>query len=119
MTAYNSNVLPSSDSESGNSSNNNIYQGPAEKSVSNDNYSNGYGIAHPAAEKSFETFPGSEQSEQNKLKTREIARFNALQSSGAMGMSVPITNAGIVLDIVDAGYGQGGAKPNVQNGALK
>lgn len=111
------NTLPNSGSESGNGSNNNLYQGPAEKSFSGDNIANGYGIARPAAEKSFETFPGAEQSEQNKLKEREIARFNSL--APAMGMDVKISNAGIVLDIVDAGYGQGGAKPNVQNGALK
>lgn len=112
------NTLPNTSSESGNGSNNNLYQGPAEKSFSGDNIANGYGIAHPAAEKSFETFPGSEQSEQNKLKEREIARFNSL--APAMGMDVKISNAGIVLDsFTTTGYGQGGAKPNVQGGANK
>lgn len=114
------NMLPNVGSESGNQSNNNLYQGAAEKGVSNDNYPNGYGISRPAGLKAnIETFPGSEASEQMKLKDRENARFDALQSSGAMGMSVPITNAGIVLPLVDVGYGEGGSKPNVQNGALK
>lgn len=101
----------------GSGSNNNLYQTTAEKSVSNDNYPNGYGISQASQLKPFESFAGAEAIEQKALKDREIARFNAL--SPAMGLHVPITNAGIVLDIVDAGYGQGGAKPNVQNGALK
>lgn len=114
------NMLPNVGSESGNSSNNNLYQGPAEKGFSGDNIANGYGLAHPAALKSaIETFPGSEASEQSKLKMRELDRFNALQSSGAMNLTVPITNSGIVLPLVDTGYGEGGAKPSVQGGALK
>lgn len=115
------NMLPNTGTESGNQSNNNIYQGPAEKGFSGDNIANGYGLATPAALKSaIETFPGSEASEQMKLKQREAARFSALQSSGAMSMTVPITNAGIVLDgIVNVGYGEGGSKPSVQGGALK
>lgn len=103
----------------GSGSNNNMYQTTAEKGVSNDNYPNGYGISTASALKPFEAFAGAEAIEQKALKDREQARFNALQSSGAMGIDVRITNAGIVLPLVDAGYGQGGAKPNVQNGALK
>lgn len=94
--AYNSNVLPNSDSESGNDTNNNLYEGPFEKSVSNDNMSNGMGIAVPATEKVFEDFPGSGQSETNKLRMREMARFNSLKP--AMGMNITINNAGIPLD---------------------
>lgn len=113
------NMLPNTGTESGNQSNNNLYQGAAEKGFSGDNIANGYGLANPAALKpSIETFPGSEASEQYKLKMREMDRFNALKP--AMGLTVPITNSGIVLDgIVSVGYGEGGAKPNVQNGALK
>lgn len=113
------NMLPNVGSESGNQSNNNIFQGPAEKGFSGDNIANGFGLARPAGLKAnIETFPGSEASEQSKLKEREMQRFNALQP--AMGLTVPITNSGIVLNgITDTGYGEGGAKPNVQNGALK
>lgn len=113
------NMLPNVGNE-GLGSNNNLYQGPEVKGFSGDNVANGYGLATPAPLKSaIETFPGSEASEQMKLKDRESARFANLQSSGAMGMKVPITNAGLVLDgFVDAGYGEGGTKPNVQNGAL-
>lgn len=120
MNQNQTNMLPNSDSESGNQSNNNLYQGPMEKSFSGDNIANGFGIARPAGLKNaIETFPGSEASEQSKLKDREIARFNDL-SGKAFGLQVPITNAGIVLDgFTSTGYGQGGAKPNVQNGALK
>lgn len=114
------NMLPNVGTESGNDSNNNIFQGAAEKGFSGDNIANGYGIANPAALKAqIETFPGSEASEQYKLKMREMDRFNMLQSSGAMSLTTPITNAGIVLPMVEVGYGQGGAKPNVQNGATK
>lgn len=105
--------------ESGGDANNNMYQTTAEKSVSNDNYPNGYGMSRASALKPFESFAGAEAIEQKALKDREFARFSALQASGAMGMDVKISNAGLVLDIVDAGYGQGGAKPNVQNDALK
>lgn len=101
----------------GGGSNNNVYQTAAEKGVSNDNYPNGYGISQASQLKPFESFAGAEAIEQKALKDREIARFNSL--APAMGMDVKISNAGIVLDIVDAGYGQGGSKPNVQNGALK
>lgn len=114
------NMLPNVGSESGNQSNNNLFQGPEVKGFSGDNVANGYGIATPAGLKSsIETFPGSEASEQAKLKDREKARFAVLQNSGAMGMRGPVTNAGLVLEgFVDAGYGEGGTKPNVQNGAL-
>lgn len=117
MSQNQTNMLPNVGSE-GNGSNNNIYQGPAVKNFSGDNIANGFGLATPAPLKSaIETFPGSEASEQSKLKEREMQRFNALQP--AMGSTVTINNAGIVLDgIVDAGYGEGGSKPNVQNGAL-
>lgn len=119
--AYNSNVLPESGTETGSGSNDNLYQGAAEKTVSNDNYPNGMGIARPASMKpGMETFPGSEASEQSKLKMREIARFDNLQSSGAMSMTAPITSAGIVLSgFADTGYGEGGAKPDIQGGANK
>lgn len=115
------NMLPNTDSESGNGSNNNLYQGPAVQGFSGDNIANGFGLANPAALKSqIETFPGSEASEQTKLKDREMARFNALQSSGAMGMKVNITNAGIVLGgFTETGYGEGGTKPDIQGGANK
>lgn len=121
MSQDQNNMLPNVGSESGNQSNNNLFQGAAEKSFSGDNVANGYGIAHPAGLKAnIETFPGSEASEQVKLKMREIARFDNLQSSGAMSMTTPITNAGIVLTgFSDTGYGEGGAKPSVQGGALK
>lgn len=101
----------------GASSNNNLYQTTAEKTVSNDNYPNGYGLARASSLKPFESFAGSEAIEQKALKDREFARFSAL--APAMGMAVPITNAGIVLDIVDTGYGEGGAKPDIQGGANK
>jgi hypothetical protein len=103
--AYNSNVLPESDSETKRGTNNNLYQGPAEKSLSNDNVSDGMGIARPAAEKEFERFPGSLQSEQNKLKDREIGRFDELRRV-AMGRNIPITNAGIVLNEFGGEYGE-------------
>lgn len=103
----------------GSGSNNNIFQTTAEKSVSNDNFPNGYGMSRASALKPFEAFAGAEAIEQKALKDREFARFSALQSSGAMGMDVKITNAGLVLDIEDAGYGQGGAKPDIQGGANK
>lgn len=121
MSQNQTNMLPNTGSESGNQSNNNIYQGPAEKSFSGDNVSNGFGIARPAGLKAnIETFPGSEASEQVKLKQREIARFDNLQASGAMSMTAPITNAGIVLSgFADTGYGEGGAKPDIQGGANK
>lgn len=116
--AYNSNVLPNVGSESGNQSNNNLYQGKAETTVSNDNLANGMGMAHPAALKAgMETFPGSEASEQVKLKDREWDRFNDLKASGAMGMTAPITNAGIVLNSFGGAYGEGGTKPDIQGGA--
>lgn len=121
MSQNQNNMLPNVDGERGNQSNNNIYQGPAEKSFSGDNIANGFGLARPSGLKdAIETFPGSEASEQAKLKNRELERFNALQSSGAMSMTAPITNAGIVLEgMVDTGYGEGGAKPDVQGGANK
>lgn len=120
MSQDQNNTLPNVGKESGNQSNNNIYQGPAETGFSGDNIANGYGIADPAALKAqFETFPGSEASEQSKLKMREIDRFGMLSSSGALSMTTPITNSGIVLDMVNVGYGQGGSKPNIQGGAVK
>lgn len=120
MNQNQNNMLTNTDTESGNQSNNNLFQGPAEKSFSGDNIANGFGIARPAALKAnIENFPGSEASEWAKLKDREIARFDNLQSK-AFNLQVPITNAGIVLDgFTDTGYGQGGAKPAVQGGALK
>lgn len=113
-------MLPSSDSETKGGSNDNLYQGPAEKTFSPDNIPNGMGLARPAALKSaIETFPGSEASEWAKMKDREVARYNDLAGK-AFGLTVPITNAGIVLDgFTSTGYGQGGAKPDVQGGALK
>lgn len=117
--AYNDNVLPNSDSEAKGGTDNNLYVGPFEKTVSNDAMANGMGIAHPAGEKQFETFPGSGQSETNKLREREIARYNGLAASGAMGMKVPITNAGIVLDSFGGAFGEGGTKPDIQGGANK
>lgn len=113
------NMLPNVGSESGNQSNNNIYQGPMEKSFSGDNIANGFGIARPAGLKAnIETFPGSEASEQSKLKMREIARFDSLKP--AMGSTLTINNAGIVLDgFTNTGYGEGGAKPDIQGGANK
>lgn len=119
--AYNDNVLPMAGTESNGGSNNNLYQSTAEKNVSNDNFPNGYGIARPATLKpGMETFPGAEASEQYKLKIRENARFDNLQSSGAMSMTAPITSAGIVLTgFADTGYGEGGAKPDIQGGANK
>lgn len=121
MSQNQDDMLPNVGSESGNQSNNNLYQGPAEKSFSGDNVANGYGIARPAGLKTnIETFPGSEASEQSKLKMREIARFDNLSASGALGMTAPITNAGIVLTgFTDTGYGEGGAKPDIQGGANK
>lgn len=121
MPAYNANVLPEAGTESGKGSNNNLYQSTAEKTVSNDNMPNGMGIARPASLKpGMETFPGSEASEQSKLKMREIARFDNLQSSGAMSMTTPITSAGIVLTgFAETGYGEGGTKPDIQGGANK
>jgi len=110
-------VETTSEGSEGSGSNNNIFQTTAEKGVSNDNFPNGFGMSRASALKPFEAFAGAEAIEQKALKDREYARFASL--APAMGLNVPITNAGIVLDIVDAGYGQGGAKPNVQNGALK
>lgn len=94
--------------------NNNIYNAPMEKSVSNDNYPNGMGISRPAALKAFENVPGSEASEQYMMKQREIARFNSLKP--AMGNPM-ITNAGIVLDTFGGQFGEGGSKPDIQGGA--
>lgn len=120
MNQNQNNMLPNTGTESGGQSNNNLYQSTAEKTFSGDNIANGYGIADPATLKAnIENFPGSEASEQYKLKMREKERFDMLQSSGALGLTTPITNSGIVLPMVDTGYGQGGTKPNVQNGALK
>lgn len=118
MTAYNSNVLPNSGSENGAGSNDNLYQGPMEKTVSNDNFSDGFGIARPATLKAdTETFPGSEASEQAKLKMREIGRFNELQGK-AFG-NPAISNQGVVLDSFGGMFGEGGAKPDIQGGANK
>lgn len=103
-------------SESGSGSNNNVYQGPFEKSVSNDNYPNGMGIAQAASLKAFENVPGSEASEQYMLKEREMARFNSLKK--AFGNQT-INNAGIVLDTYGGAFGEGGTKPNIQGGANK
>lgn len=113
------NVLSSQDSDSGGKSNNNVFQRPFEKSVSNDNYPNGYGIGQAATEKEFETIPGVNQSEQDKLRGRERARFASLESSGALGLSQTITNKGIVLDTFGGMFGEGGTKPDVQGGANK
>lgn len=118
MAAYNDNVLPNAGSESKGGSNNNLYQGPFEKAVSNDNYPNGMGIARPATLKAnTETFPGSEASEMAKLKEREMARFSELQSK-AFG-NPTINNAGVVLDSFGGMFGEGGAKPDIQGGANK
>lgn len=81
--------------ESGGGNNNNLYQKGFEKTLSNDNYSNGMGIARPSALKPFENVPGLEQSDQFMLKNREAARFDSLKK--AFG-NPPIDNAGIVLD---------------------
>lgn len=113
------NVLGSQDSESGGMSNNNVYQRPFEKSVSNDNFPNGYGIGQPSTEKEFERIPGVNQSEQDKLRGRERARFASLEASGALGLSQVITNKGIVLDTFGGAFGEGGTKPDLQGGANK
>lgn len=103
--AYNSNVLPATSSESGNQSNNNIYQGPTEKNLSADNIADGFGIARPATLKTdMETFPGSEASEQSKLKMREMGRFDELKSKTFK--SVQITNEGISLDSFGGNFAQ-------------
>lgn len=108
-------------SESGNNSNNNVYQGPFQKDFSGDNIANGMGIARPANLKEFENVPGSEASEQYMLKMREMDRFNSLRSSGAMG-NPTINNAGVVLDTFGGSFGEAQTaptKPAVQGGALK
>lgn len=105
--------------ESGSGSNNNMFQTATEKGVSNDNYPNGFGLSRASQLKPFEDVAGLEAIEQKALKDREMERFNMLQSSGAMGMDVKISNAGIVLPMVDVGYGQGGSKPDIQGGANK
>lgn len=112
-------TLPNTGSETASGTNNNLYEGPFEKSVSNDTMANGMGIAQAPQLKSFENIPGVNQSEQNKLKEREIARFNDLSGSGAMSMTVPITNAGIVLGSFGGAFGEGGSKPDIQGGANK
>jgi hypothetical protein len=115
--AYNSNVLPESGSETGSGSNNNLFQGPAEKTVSNDNYPDGFGVARAAALKETEAFPGSEASEWKKLKDREIGRFDELRAK-AFG-NPTINNAGIVLDSFGGAFGEGGSKPDIQGRANK
>lgn len=109
--AYNSNVLPSGGSEGG-GSNNNLYQGPVEKSFSGDNIANGFGMAHPSTLKGMETFPGSEASEWAKLKEREWARFNDLKAK-AFVKNIPITNEGIVLDGFGGTVGEGMGYPTL------
>lgn len=65
------------------------------------------------------TGPGGTPSELGKLRAREAARQASLVASGAMSMTVPITNAGIVLDTFGGQYGEGGTKPDIQGGANK
>lgn len=111
------NVLGSQVSEGNNQTNNNLYEGPFEKVVSNDAYPNGFGIAKQATLKEFETIPGVNQSEQVKLRGRENARFSELQGK-AFG-NPTINNAGIVLDSFGGAFGEGGSKPDIQGGANK
>ena len=108
-------IQPQEDSESGSGSNNNLYQGPFEKSFSGDNIANGMGLARPAALKGMEGFAGSEASEWAKLKEREIARFNDLKAK-AFGRSIPITNEGIVLDSFGGMVGEGMSYPKLNEG---
>lgn len=108
-SAYNTNVLPSQTNESKAGSNNNLYQGKFEKEFSGDNIPSGMGIAKPANTKDFEDVPGSQQSEQNKLRNREIARYNELASKTFK--VVPITNEGIVLDGFGGKVGEEGGYP--------
>lgn len=106
-------------SEVGNDSNNNLYQSEFQKTLSNDNYANGMGLARPANLKSFEDVPGSEASDQYMLKNREFARFNDLKK--AFG-NPTINNAGIVLDSFGGAFGEAQSspsKPDVQGGASK
>jgi hypothetical protein len=104
--AYNTNVLPMADTETKAGSNNNLYQGPFEKALSDDNTPNGMGLARASTLKSFEEFPGAEASEWKKMKDREFIRYNELERK-AFGRDIPITNEGIILDEFGGAYGEG------------
>ncbi len=103
--------------EGKNASNNNLYQKDFERTVSNDNYADGMGIARPNALKSFEDIPGLEQADQVLLKNREIKRFDELERK-AFGNPV-ITNAGIVLDEFGGALGEGRRSPKDTRGTGK
>ena len=109
------NMLPNQDKESASGTVNNLYAGPFEKTASNDNMSDGMGIARPAQAKPFETSPGSAQSETNKLREREVARFESLRSAGALGQKQVITNEGIRLDTFGGNVGGAGPMDNEQS----
>lgn len=95
---------------------NNQFQGATEKG-SGDKGSNGFGMEQ--TDMTGWTGPGSQPSELEKLRSRESARFADLQSSGAMSLTTPITNSGIVLNGFGGMYGEGGAKPDIQGGSNK
>lgn len=117
VTQYETTTM-GSESATGNS--NNLYNKDMQKTVSNDNYANGMGIAHPSPLKEMENIPGSGASEQFMMKNREIARFNELQSK-AFG-NPTINNAGVVLDGFGGAFGEAQTsptKPDVQGGTSK
>lgn len=116
VTEYQRTVRGNENTGGAGGNNNNVYQKDFEKTVSNDNYSDGMGIARPSALMSMENIPGLEQSDQYMLKMREVERFNSLKP--AMG-NPAITNKGIVLDSFGGMFGQGGSKPDIQGGANK
>lgn len=94
---------------------NNDFQAEFQKS-SGDRGANGMGLE--TTDMTGWTGPGSQPSELQKLRSREQARYNDLAGK-AFSMTVPITNAGIVLDGFGGAFGEGGAKPNIQGGANK
>lgn len=118
ITEYQTTVRGNENASSG-GNNNNVYQKDFEKSLSNDNYPNGFGIARPSPLMAMENIPGLEQSEQYMLKMREMDRFNSLKP--AMG-NPTINNAGVVLETYGGQFGEAQkapTKPSVQGGALK
>lgn len=97
-------------------SENNEFVAAVEKTAG-DKGSNGFGMEQ--VDMTGWTGAGGNPSELAKLRAREQARFNDLQASGAMSLTTPVTNSGIVLDGFGGAFGEGGAKPDIQGGANK
>jgi hypothetical protein len=99
---------------SNNMAENNQFQTGFQKSFG-DKGANGFGIEK--TDLTGWTGDGGTPAELHKLRSREAARLSDLQSSGAMSVTVPLNNAGIVLEGFGGAFGEGGTKPDIQGGA--